>query len=115
MKLLWPPRPLGLGTPLGLAAPSGRTRPDLLRDLRLVPVFGIFTALLIVAVDVLLFYGATIGRMPSLDDHPAVVSRVFVSLFGGVLEEVMFRLMLATFIAWLAYLALSRVVEKPKE
>lgn len=49
MKIRWPPRPLGLGTPLNLAAASRETRP-LLSRWWLVPVLGLATALLVVSI-----------------------------------------------------------------
>jgi hypothetical protein len=113
MRLLWPPRPLGLGPPLNLAACSRETWP-LLRGWWMAPVLGVAMALLVVGVDRVLFRGVTMAGIPGLGSHPSLGARILIVLFGTLFEEVAFRVFLATLAAWLAQLALSRFVARPR-
>jgi membrane protease YdiL (CAAX protease family) len=114
MRLAWPPRPLGLGTPLNLAACSRETRPLLGRGWWMAPVLGLVLALLVVGVDRVLVGGVTMQGIPDLGTHPSLGARVLISLFGTLFEELLFRVLLATLVAWLAYLALSRFLARPR-
>lgn len=116
MRILWPPPSLGLGTLLNLASMAPGTRPVLRRWVGLAPLLGVLIVLLISGIDLALFQGVTVQRIGigAGGSHPPVASRVVASLFGSVFEELMFRVLLATAVAWLAYLALSLIVAKPK-
>jgi membrane protease YdiL (CAAX protease family) len=114
MKIRWPPRPLGLGTPLNLAALSPETRPLLRRGWWLAPVLGLAAALLLVAIDLALFRGLTVQRLPELGSPPSVGLRVLIAIVGSVGEELYFRVFVATLAAWLGHAALSLFMRDPK-
>ncbi len=114
MKWHWPPRPLGLGTPLNLAALSPEMRTLGLRWWGEALGTGLLTVLLIVTVDALFFGGVTVGKLPPLEDHPPLTSRLLVAVLGAALEELFFRALLATAVAWLVYGVLSRLVDRPR-
>lgn len=114
MRLVWPPRPLGLGTPLNLAAFSRETRPLLGRGWWMAPVLGVALALLVAGVDLVFFRGATIHDLPDLDSHPSLGARILIVLFGTLFEELAFRVVLATLAAWLTYVVLSRFLAQPR-
>src|SRR5688572_10595415 len=114
MKLLWPPKSLGLGTPLNLAAVSAETRPLLTRDWWLAPVTGVVIAFAIVAADRIFFGGATMAGTPDLRSHPPIGNRVLVALIGSLGEELVFRVGVATLTAWLLYWLLHAVLPDPK-
>lgn len=115
MRPRWPPSPLGLGTPLNLAVLAPRTRLAFVRwwwwrALAL----GLAAALILVALDAVLFEGRTVQRLPELNSDPPLGSRVLVVLVGSVGEELFFRTLLATFVGWVAHLSLSRVTGRSK-
>ncbi len=116
MKLLWPPRALGFGTPLNLASMAPDMRPVLRRWVGLAPLVGVIIVSLIAAIDLLLFRGVTVQRLAqgAGGTHPPVATRVVISFYGSVLEELLFRVFLATVVAWLTYLALSLFIARPK-
>jgi membrane protease YdiL (CAAX protease family) len=114
MRLAWPPRPLGLGTPLNLAAFSPEARSRLGRGWWTAPVLGVAMALLVVGVDVVFFRGVTIQDLPDLGSHPSLGARVLIAIFGTLFEELMFRVLLGTLAAWLVYAALSRFLDQPR-
>ena len=106
MKIAWPPRPLGLGTPLNLATLSPETRTLLGRSWWLIPVLGLATPLLMLGIDQVLFGGASLQRVRDLGSQP-LGFRLLVVLYSGVTEELLYRLFLASLVAWLAHVALS--------
>lgn len=110
MKVRWPPRPLGIGTPLNLAALSAETRSLLARSWWMVPVAGLVAALAVIAVDGVFFGGATMRGTPDLSEHPPIGNRVLVALIGSLAEELVFRLGIATAGAWVIYMILRRVL-----
>lgn len=117
MKIRWPPPPLGLGTPLNLGFMAPEMRPALRRWLGLAPLLVVAVSLLAAAIDLLFFRGVTIQRLPDLGSDArvsAIALRLLVSVYGSVLEELMFRAFLATLVAWLTCLALSLFIAKPK-
>jgi len=113
MAIRWPPTPLGLGRPLNLASSSPETRTLLRRSWWLVPVLGLVTPLLMLAIDHVLFGGASLQRVRDLGSEP-LAFRLLVVLYSGVTEELIYRLFLATLVAWLAYMALFRFVSEPR-
>lgn len=116
MTLLWPPRPIGLGTPLNLASMAPELRPVLRRWAALAPLLGAMIVIVVTGIDLLFFGGVTVRRMAegAGGTHPPVVTRVLISVYGSVLEELLFRVLLATLVAWLAYLVMSLFTAKPK-
>ncbi|MDH5590430.1 MAG: CPBP family intramembrane metalloprotease [Gemmatimonadota bacterium] len=107
MKIRWPPHPLGLDAPLNivLLGPGGRSR--ITPSMRLGAAVGLAVAFLIVLLDVLLFAGETVRRLPEFGTHPSIPSRLFIVVVGSVGEELFFRALVATLAAWLVYLALT--------
>jgi membrane protease YdiL (CAAX protease family) len=80
----------------------------------LAPVAGMATVLLVGSIDFAFFQGVTFRRLPEIGVHPPIRSRLLVAVLGGVLEEALFRVFLATLIASLSYAVLSLLVTKPK-
>ena len=113
MKIRWPPPPLGLGTPLNLASSSPEMRAFFWRSWWLVPVLGLVMPVLMLAIDRVLFGGVSLQRVRDLGSEP-LGFRLVVVVYSGVTEELLFRLLLATFVAWLAHPALSRYTMEPK-
>ncbi len=114
MRPVWPPRPVGLGTPLNLAAYSREARPLLGRRWWMAPGVGVALALLAAGVDVVFFRGVSMRDLPALGAHPSLGARVLIVLFGTLFEELLFRVVLATLAAWVAYVALSRLLARPR-
>jgi Type II CAAX prenyl endopeptidase Rce1-like len=110
MKLRWPPHPLGLGTPLNLAALSPEARSRFARAWWRALAAGLAAALAVVAVDAVFFGGQTLRQTPDLGAHPPIGNRVGVAIIGSLVEEVLFRLGIATASAWLVYLVLRRLL-----
>ncbi len=113
MKIRWPPPPLGLGTPLNLAAASPEARATVGRSWWLAPLLGLATPFLMLAIDRLFFAGASLERVRELGSQP-LGFRLLVVVYSGVTEELIYRLFLATFVAWLAYLVISRFTREPR-
>lgn len=113
MKIAWPPPPLGLGTPLNLAFASPQTRPLLRRSWWLAPVLGLVTPVLMLAIDHVLFEGVSRQRVRDLGSQP-LPFRLVVVLYSGMTEELIYRLLVATAVGWVAYLALSRFTTEPR-
>jgi hypothetical protein len=114
MKLRWPPSPLGVGAPLNLVALSAETRPLFGRSLLVGSICGLTAAIIVVGLDRLLFAGVTVQRLPDLGAHPPLTTRVLIVLVGSVGEELFFRVFVASIVAWLAYLTLSRLTARSR-
>lgn len=112
MKILWPPPPLGLGTSLNLASSSPQTR-SLFRSWWLVPVLGLATPLLMLAIDQTFFGGVSLRRIRDLGSEP-LAFRLVVVVYSGVTEEFVYRLFLATLAAWIAHIPLARLTAESK-
>jgi len=112
MKIRWPPPSLGLGTPLNLASASPEARALVGRSWWLVPVLGLATPFLMLVIDHVLFAGVSLQRVRDLGSQP-LGFRILVVLYSGVTEELLYRLFLATFVAWLAHMAISRFTRAP--
>jgi membrane protease YdiL (CAAX protease family) len=110
MRYHWPPRPLGLGPPLNLATPSPERRARLGRYALQTVAFAVAAAVVVALVDQLFFGGETARRNPALDAHPTPPARVAVSFVGGLLEELVFRVVVATAVATVVWNALRRGV-----
>ena len=107
-KLRWPPRGLGLGTPLNSALASAVTRHAFWGSLWLYLLAGIATAIAMMGLDLLLFSGVSQEHVRALGAQPVLV-RCLVVLYSAIAEELEFRLVLATLVAWIALLVLSRL------
>lgn len=112
MRILWPPPPLGLGTTLNLAYCSAETR-VLLRHWRQIPFLGLVMPLLMLILDQTFFGGVSLQRVRELGVEP-LWFRLLVVVYSGITEEVLFRLFLATVVAWFMYLALTRLNREAK-
>lgn len=113
MKLPWPPRPLGLGTPLNLALLSPDGRALVARSWWLPLVLGTSLPLLMLAVDQVLFAGVSLERVRQLGTEPLGL-RLLIMVYSAVSEEVIYRLFVATLAAWLMYLGSSRFLRDSK-
>jgi len=63
-------------------------------------------------IDHVLFAGVSLQRVRDLGSQP-LGFRILVVLYSGVTEELLYRLFLATFVAWLAHMAISRFTRAP--
>lgn len=113
MKIRWPPRPLGLGTPLNLAFPLAESRSLLVRSWWLVVVLGFAVPVLMLLVDQLLFAGVSLTRVRELGSEPLLV-RLLIVVYSAVTEELIYRVLIATLVAWLTFKIASRFMVEPK-
>jgi membrane protease YdiL (CAAX protease family) len=109
VRLRWPPPPLGLGAPLNLVTLSRELRPRFQAQWWLAPVLGLAAGLTVIGIDALFFGGETARRTPSLSEHPSLLARILISIVGSIGEELFFRVLVATTIAWVVYLAARRL------
>jgi membrane protease YdiL (CAAX protease family) len=112
MASRWPPRPIGLGAPFNIAFASRDTR-DLLGPWWLVAACGAGTFALLAAIDFVAFGGETLRHIPGIGQSPPLDARLLVIFVGPVLEEVVFRGVVATGAAWLALQVLRRATDSP--
>jgi membrane protease YdiL (CAAX protease family) len=110
MKSFWPPSPLGLRTPLNLASLSPTTRPTLKVWLPVAAALGAILPPLILLLDRLLFAGASLERVRTVGALP-FGTRIVIVLYSAVTEELLYRVVISTLLAWLCYIALSRETE----
>jgi membrane protease YdiL (CAAX protease family) len=106
-RLHWPPRPLGLGTPFNSALATRDLRAGFIRASWQYVLLGIATALAMVALDQLLFAGVSVQRIRTMGAQPFGV-RCAIILYSAVTEELIFRLLIATLVAWPMVRALAR-------
>ena len=109
MKIHWPPRALGLGPRLNLMTLSREHRAGLVRRAWQSVALGVAAAMIVAAIDQLFFDGGTATRTPALSEHPTPAARVAVTFIGAVLEEIYFRVLFATAVASLVWLAIRRL------
>ena len=100
IQFRWPPRPLGLGTPLNLALASPGTRSLLLRNWWLPLVAGVTASIAVLLVDQALFAGASLGRVREMGSQP-LSTRLAIMILSAVEEELIYRVFIATLVAWL--------------
>jgi membrane protease YdiL (CAAX protease family) len=103
----WPPRGLGLGTPLNSALASPETRRGFGRVLWQSAALGVATAAAVLVLDQLLFAGVSLGRLRTLGAY-SLTYRLGVVASAAVFEELIYRLGVATMVAAAVKLALSR-------
>ena len=110
----WPPRPLGLGTPLNLALASPSTRFLVLYNWWLPLVAGVTASITVLLVDHALFAGASLGRVREIGSQP-LSTRLAIMVLSAVEEELIYRVFIATLVAWLLWLAVSHFYREPKQ
>jgi membrane protease YdiL (CAAX protease family) len=110
MNLSWPPRAIGLGTPLNLATLLRLPRAEIARRALECVTLAILGATLVAAIDYFFFEAVTARATPALDEHPTPTARVLITFIGGLLEELFFRLLFATAVASVVWLALRRLI-----
>ncbi len=76
-------------------------------------MFGLVTSFLMLAIDQVSFGGVSLERVRDLGSQP-LGFRALVVLYSGVSEELLYRLFLATFVAWLAHMAFSRFTRQAR-
>jgi membrane protease YdiL (CAAX protease family) len=99
---------LGLATPGNLALLSSERRRGFWRTALAAVAIGAAAALLVLALDQVLFAGSSLQRVRTVGEL-SFAQRVLIVLFSGITEELVFRLGIATATAALAFLALRRV------
>lgn len=102
MRQLWPPPPLGFGTPLNLAL--GRRWKS---SLGIAVAAGLAIPPVILFVDRLLFAGISMQRVRAFVAQPLADKLQIVAL-AGITEELVFRAVISTLVAWLAWLVFRR-------
>jgi len=104
-RFRWPPFGLGLGTPANLATLSAEHRIRFKRTAVVALAVGVAAALLVLALDQLLFAGVSLQRIRTVAGY-SVGQRVLIVLFSAVTEELIYRVGVATAVAAIAFLAL---------
>jgi len=102
VKPIWPPPPLGFGTPLNLALGRGWKR-----SLGLAIAAGVALPPLILLLDRLLFAGVSMERVRAFVAQP-LATRIAIVSYAGIAEELVFRVVASTLIAWIVYLVTKR-------
>jgi membrane protease YdiL (CAAX protease family) len=103
-----------MGTPLNLALASPGTRSLLLRNWWLPLVAGVTASIAVLLVDQALFAGASLGRVREIGSQP-LSTRLVIMVFSAVEEELIYRVFIATLVARLVWLAVSRFYREPKQ
>jgi CAAX amino terminal protease family. len=103
-----------MGTPLNLALASPGTRSLLLRNWWLPLVAGVTASIAVLLVDQALFAGASLGRVREIGSQP-LSTRLVIMVFSAVEEELIYRVFIATLVARLVWLAVSRLYREPKQ
>jgi hypothetical protein len=103
----WPPFGLGLDTPANLALLSAERRRRYLPTALLAVLSGVLTALTLAALDHLLFAGASVQRVRALGQL-SWFQRAEIVVFSATTEEIAYRLVLATAMGALIFLALRK-------
>jgi hypothetical protein len=109
-KLFWPPKAIGLGAPLNLATFLRLPHAEIARRALESVTFAILGATLVAAIDYFFFEAVTARATPALDEHPTPTARVLITFIGGLLEELFFRVLFATAVASVVWLALRRLI-----
>lgn len=102
MKQFWPPPPLGLGTPLNLALGRGWKA-----SLGMAVATGFLLPPVILLVDRLVFAGVSMERVRAFVAQP-LGTRIAIVAYAGIVEELVFRVVISTLVAWIVYLVTKR-------
>jgi membrane protease YdiL (CAAX protease family) len=102
MKQLWPPPPLGFGTPLNLALGRGWKV-----SLGLAVAAGLLIPPVILLLDRLLFAGVSMERVRAFVAQP-LADKLQIVATAGLAEELVFRVIASTFVAWIVWLVTKR-------
>jgi hypothetical protein len=113
IKLRWPPRGVGLDTPLNSALSSKEDRARFARSLWQFVVIGMATAATMIGLDQILFAGVSLQRIRALGVE-SVWLRSAVVVYSAITEEVIYRLGICSLVAWVAWVALARVTPAAK-
>jgi len=106
-RLRWPPRELGLATTANLALLVKEPRQRFARTCALAMALGLLTVLVMGTLDRFVFAGASLERIRTLA-HFSMAQRTGIVLFSAVVEEVVYRLIIATAIAAVLQRALRK-------
>jgi membrane protease YdiL (CAAX protease family) len=106
-KLRWPAAGLGLGTPLNSALATAAGRARFARAAWLYVLAGIGMAGAMIDLDRVLFAGVSRQRIRMMGGLP-FLTRLEIVLESAIAEEIVFRLVLSTLVAWFAARVLSR-------
>lgn len=106
---LWAAERTGLGLPILEAALASRPVRNRINAILLPSLAaGIIASLLIIAMDAFIFrpllddaLGNSAANLTRPATHPAAWKGLLASFYGGINEEVLLRLALLTFLAWL--------------
>lgn len=112
-KLSWPPRGLGLGTPLNLGFTGKEGGGKFVRVVWQYMALGFATAAAIIGLDQALFTGVSLERIRTLGAQPVIV-RCIIILYSAVTEEIIYRLGIATLVAWLVLMPFSSLGPRMK-
>jgi membrane protease YdiL (CAAX protease family) len=99
---LWCARRVGLGAPLLEAALRGEPVRDRLRTVWPVPVAtGVVVAIVLIVLDVAVFGPNLPSPTTPSGTGPAPLLGLLAAVYGGITEELLTRLFLVSFFAWL--------------
>jgi membrane protease YdiL (CAAX protease family) len=112
-RLSWPPGGLGIGPPLNLAFVIKESRGRFLRSVWQYTGLGFATVAAMVGLDQLLFGGVSAEHVRALAALP-ILDRCIIILYSAVTEEIIFRLGIATIVAWLGLKAFSSLGGRAK-
>lgn len=107
-ELHWPPRGLGLGTPLNSALASAQGRMRFAKAFWFYIVSGIATAATMVVLDLLLFGGVSRQRIQVLGAL-SLLARSGIILYSAVAEEIVYRVGVSTLVTWAMARLLARL------
>ena len=107
-----------LGTPILDSIARGESTSDKIRAILPISIgLGVIAALLIIGLDVFVFQPALINELGTSADalnlqnaQPAAWKGFLASFYGGIAEEILLRLLVMSFLAWL-----GRFVSKTQE
>lgn len=102
MKQIWPPPPLGLGTPLNLALGKA-WKPSL----GMAVATGFLLPPIILLADRLLFAGISMERVRAFVAQP-LTTKLQIVATAGIVEELVFRVVISTLVAWIVWLVTKR-------
>ena len=109
--LRWPPRSLGLRTPIFAALRAGQPLGSLWNTIWQSIAAGLCVAGAMVLLDVLLFAGASLPRIRSLAEEPFGY-RLAIVIYSPLAEELIYRFIVMALLAWCVNVPLARAYPK---